>query len=242
MSRDETQDDILPGATDGQRVMDNVSLGPCEIHVPLSWAEPAAATTVKVEPEAIWIEIAGDHAAPRAGDRVILEGPWNVRVLGTVSETQQGRVCVTVSRAVEKDRRAAQRSLGGLDVRYAIARDPGDAEAWMERGACAIERWFVPDPFMSFSSTGLRFDHRAVVEEGDLILLSFTVPHRSETWRGTARVVRVSDIPFAEQAEYMEGEPPASHRIAVHFESLPNEARDVLVARGLEILKAIRRL
>jgi len=223
-------------------VMDNVSLGPCEIHVPLSWAEPAAATTVQVEPETIWIELTGDHAPPRAGDRVILEGPWNVRVMGTVSETKQGRVCVAVSRAIEKDRRASHRSLGGIEVRYAVARQPGDAEAWVENGACALEGWHVPDPFMSFSSTGLRFDHRAVVDEGDLILMSFTVPHRSETWRGTARVVRVTDIPFAEQSEYMEGEPPASHRIAVHFETLSTEARDALVARGLEILKSIRRL
>lgn len=224
-------------------VLESVSVGPCALHVPLTWPTPRAGQATRVDSEVLWVELGASSGEVAIGARVIVEGPWAVRVLGTVAGNDGSSLCIAATRAIERDRRAAPRVVGGVDVRYAVAADESEAEAWMSRGELPLGgAWYVPDPFMSFSATGLKFEHRAVADEGDLILLQISVPRRPEVWRATARVVRVLPIPEHERGMFMESEPPATHRVAVHFEKVGREAREALTARGLEIMRVRSRV
>lgn len=200
------------------------------------------ARAVRIDSSTVWVELNAGRTPPAVGTRVILDGPWAVRVLGSVDSVDGRRFRVNVLRETPKDRRAAPRSLGGIDLEYLVVADTIDVSGWVERGDRPIGRkWRVPDPFMSFSATGLRFEDAAYCEVGDRILVVLGIPKRPEQWRGSARVVRVAPIPQGEQILFVEDAAPATHRIAVHFEVLQDGARDALLSRGLEIARAITR-
>lgn len=220
-------------------MLSHVSVGPCALHIPLEGNGPRPARAIRVDPEVMWLDLGPGASEVSVGARVIVEGPWSVRVLGRVAGTENGAVCIAATRAVEKDRRAAPRALGGIELRYAVATSQPEVDAWMSRGELPLGCvWYEPDPFMSFSASGLEFEHRAIADEGDVVLLQLGVPGRSEVWRAAAQVVRVAEIPAAERGAFAEGEALATHRVAVHFHRIGREARDALIARGLEIIRA----
>ncbi len=220
-------------------MLDHVSVGPCALHIPLEGASPRPARAVRVDSEVMWLDLGPAAGDVSIGARVIVEGPWSVRVLGRVASTDNGSICIAATRAVEKDRRAAPRALGGIELRYAVSTSQAEVDAWMVRGELPVGGvWYEPDPFMSFSASGLEFEHRAIADEGDVVLLQLGVPGRAEAWRAAAQVVRVIPIPAAERGAFAEGEAMATHRVAVHFHRIGREARDALIARGLEIIRA----
>jgi hypothetical protein len=220
---------------------DVVTLGTCFVHLPLAGRGPIRAVrAVRTDPGTAWVELPSDAEPPRPGTRVVLDGPWDARLLGTVSEADGRRLRVAVMREQPKDRRDAPRSVGGVELRYMLAHDEAEVDPWIMTGAVPEGRlWLVPDPFMSFSSSGLRFEHGRHVRIGELLLIALSLPRLSIEWRGTARVVRVNMIPDGELRVFAEDPSPATHRIAIHFDSLPKDAREALLKRGLEIQRAL---
>jgi hypothetical protein len=89
------------------------------------------------------------------------------------------------------------------------------------RGGAPTGQEFEPDPFMNFSVTGLAFDDIESCRADDLLGFVITIPREAHTWRGVASVVRVWRIPIDERDESI----AATHRIAVNFTELPDDAR-----------------
>jgi len=94
--------------------------------------------------------------------------------------------------------------------------------------------WHEPDPFMSFSVTGLAFGGRAgQVSAGERIAVDFQVGGIGPRHHGTARVVRVAERSPADR----HGD--EDHEIAVEFERIPAEAREALAELTLRIQRAL---
>jgi hypothetical protein len=77
---------------------------------------------------------------------------------------------------------------------------------------------------MNFSVTGLAFDDVETCQADDHLGFVITIPREEHTWRGVAHVVRVWRIPIDERDDSI----PATHRIAVNFLQLPDDARAAL--------------
>ena len=77
---------------------------------------------------------------------------------------------------------------------------------------------------MNFSVTGLAFDDLETCAEADVLAFVITVPGAPHSWRGAAVVVRVSRIPIDERDDTI----PATHRVAVEFTEIPDDARVAL--------------
>ncbi len=156
------------------------------------------------------IDFAGDCGVSRA----------IVALLGR----RDGKLLVQVTRIPTADKREYPRMHGGITLKYHVL--PGGTagvEAWLRGGAPAGAE-YEPDPFMNFSVTGLAFDDVESCKDGDHIGFLLTVPGAPHTWRGVASVVRVARIPIDERDDTI----PATHRIAVNFTDLPDEARVAL--------------
>lgn len=208
-------------------------LGPCTLISTGAPPQVLECEAVRADAEEVLLRIDGMHAALDEGERVVIDGPWGSRLMGTVIEETEDGVKVALRRVVPKDRRTAPRGLGGIELLYQVARHTGDVKAWLAgKKDAGGQVWHRPDPYMSFSSSGLRFEDQQGCAEGDLILLRLAIPGSGQSFRGTARVVRVRPIPESERS----GE--ASCRIAVAFVDLDPEARDALVERVLEIARS----
>lgn len=219
-------------------MLNDVSIGPCAVHFPLGGSGPCEAQATRVDRDGLWLDLGG-AAGVEVGARVIVEGPWSVRIMGTIAAQEGDSVRVTATRAIEKDRRAAPRAMGGVEMRYAVVSHPSEVDAWMSHAEHPLGgTWYTPDPFMSFSASGLEFEHRAIADAGDVVLVQLSLPGRSEIWRASARVVRVSEIAATERSSFDDDEAAASHRVAIHFLRIGREARDALLERGLEIMRA----
>jgi hypothetical protein len=105
---------------------------------------------------------------------------------------------------------------------------------WQVLGAEAARAWHEPDPFMSFSVTGLAFGGRAALTSpGDRIIVDFQVGGVGPRHQGTARVIRVAERTAADR----HGD--EDHEIAVEFERIPAEAREALAELTLKIQRAL---
>jgi hypothetical protein len=145
------------------------------------------------------------------------------RAIVVVLGNRDGRLLVKVTRVPTPDKREFPRMNGGISLRYhVLPRTDGEAaaEAWM-RGGAPTGQEFEPDPFMNFSVTGLAFDDIECCRADDLLGFVITIPREAHTWRGVASVVRVWRIPIDERDESI----AATHRIAVNFTELPDDAR-----------------
>lgn len=152
--------------------------------------------------------------------------PGVSRAIVTLLGRRDGRLLVQVVRVPTADKREYPRMHGGITLRYhrLPTTDRADAvDAWLRGGKPSSEE-HEPDPFMNFSVTGLAFDDVVTCAEGDQLGFLLTVPGAPHTWRGVAEVVRVAKIPIDERDESI----PATHRIAVNFVELPDEARVAL--------------
>jgi hypothetical protein len=110
-----------------------------------------------------------------------------------------------------------------------------------EDGPAREGEWWEPDPFMDFSGSGLKFEDRLHCEAGDLVLLELSIPPAETLWRATARVVRVEPIERegVEDADPATGDREPTHRVAIEFIDLPQEAAEALAAFTLKIQGAL---
>jgi len=194
------------------------------------------------------LDLGDPEAALQEGMHVVLAGDAQVpfRIMGVVTSVKGSRVQVRAERRVESDKRDFPRLQGGLCVRYRVLgkrEAPEAVEAWLAGGPPSPGEgpWNEPDPFMDFSSSGLRFDDRLICEVGDRVLLEMQVPPSGEKWRVAADVVRVTPV-LREEAEDQDDEARKrgpTHHIAVRFERLPGGASEALAAFALRIQDAL---
>ncbi len=154
---------------------------------------------------------------------------------GSASAGGGSRLVGRVVKIPIADQREYPRMHGGIRLRYTVV--PGNntdaADAWLRDGtASAVAR--EPDPFMNFSATGLAFEDIEACAEGDIMLCAVGVPGNTHNWRATASVVRVMRIPIDERDEGVD----ATHRVAVHFIDIPDEAREALRQHTIRIQEA----
>lgn len=143
------------------------------------------------------------------------------------------------TRHLRADHRDASRVNTAVDLAYLPAPAGLDAQAWYDGADAPGLALHRPDPYMNLSMTGLQFEDAPACREGDLLLMEIRLPHRRPVWRALGRVVRVREIPEDQRSESTvqtvpgrRAEPPrqaATHQIAVHFEQLPDGARNALV-------------
>ena len=176
------------------------------------------------------------------GMKVIVDAgeATELRVVGTIGLVQDNLIHVESRTLVRRDKRIFPRTYGGIRLRYLVV-PPAAVAAWIARGEAPEGTWFEPDPFMDFSGSGLKFEDQEHCKADDTLLLELRVPPEDDTFRASARVVRLFPIP-PEEIEAAEREPaaPAStHQIAVHFEALPSEAVEALMAFTLRVQDAL---
>lgn len=124
----------------------------------------------------------------------------------------------------EEEKRRFPRLVAAIGLRWR-ALDAGGSTVWS---------WHEPDPFMSFSVTGLAFGGRAgLVNAGDRIVVDFQVGGTGPRHQGTALVIRVTERSPAD----CQGD--EDHEIAVEFERIPAEAREALAELTLRIQRAL---
>ncbi len=139
---------------------------------------------------------------------------------------RDGKVLVKITRVPTADKREYPRMNGGIVLKYHVlpkANLEEAVDAWLNGGR-AVAPEHEPDPFMNFSVTGLAFDDVETCTDGDRIALVLTIPKEPHAWRGTGHVVRVWRIPIDERDDTID----ATHRVAVEFVDLPDEARVAL--------------
>jgi hypothetical protein len=169
----------------------------------------------------------GSDLPPNASLIIDFEATSGVnRAIVAVLRTRGGKLLVKVTRVPTPDKREFPRMNGGISLRYHVlsrADREGAADAWM-RGGTPAGPEHEPDPFMNFSVTGLAFDDVETCQADDHLGFVITIPREEHTWRGVAHVVRVWRIPIDERDDSI----PATHRIAVNFLQLPDDARAAL--------------
>ncbi len=176
------------------------------------------------------------------GMKVIVDAgeATELRVVGTIGLIQDNLIHVESRTLVRRDKRIFPRTYGGIRLRYQVV--PAAAvDAWIDQGLAPDGEWFQPDPFMDFSGSGLKFEDRENCKAEDVLLLELHIPPSQQAYRASARVVRLFDIP-PEEIEAAERDPelPApTHQIAVHFERLPAEAVEALMAFTLRVQDAL---
>ncbi len=194
------------------------------------------------------VTLEGPEPALEPGMRIVLDGgpDRDLRIKGRIAEREGARLRVETEGVVPPDKRSFPRMYGGIHVRYRVlAGDPAGkiASAWVagkdvpgEEGA-----WRVPDPFMDFSGTGLRFEDQLCCAKGDRLLMELALPSSEERWRATARVVRVDPIrpEDVEGREEGKGTSAPTHQVAVQFVDLPTEATEALTAFAMRIQDAL---
>ncbi len=186
------------------------------------------------------------EAAFQEGMKVIVDAGElaDLRVVGSIGFIMDTKLHVESRKVVRRDKRIFPRMYGGIRVRYKVAPKEDEAQAqqdWISKGQSSDSDWFEPDPFMDFSGSGLMFEDDVHCKAEDLVLLELRVPPETELFRAAARVIRVKPIPPEERVK-TEGDnsrTPPSHRIAVHFEELPPEAVEALMAFTLRVQDAL---
>lgn len=176
------------------------------------------------------------------GMKVIVDAgeATELRVVGTIGLVQDNLIHVESRSLVRRDKRIFPRTYGGIRLRYQVV--PAAAvPAWIDQGAAPDGTWFQPDPFMDFSGSGLKFEDIENCKAEDVLLLELHIPPSDEAYRASARVVRLFPIPpeEIEAAEREPDQPAATHQIAVHFDSLPPEAVEALMAFTLRVQDAL---
>jgi len=208
------------------------------------------ARVVRCEAGGMELDLDDPDAGFQEGLHVVLAGAEEApfRVMGVVTGLDGRRLRVKTDRVVESDKRDFPRIQGGISVRYRVLGpqdSPAHVDAWIAGGDFPSQgAWRVPDPFMDFSGSGLRFDDRLTCSEGDRLLVELQVPPSGSRWRAAARVVRLSPIRQEEEevlaADLPQGVP--THHIAVAFENLPAEATEALAAFTLRIQDALLKI
>ncbi len=182
------------------------------------------------------------------GMRVIVDGGKDppFRLKGVITAVEGSRLVADIERIVEPDKRSFPRVCGGVHVRYRVVKADHDAsriDAWI-RGDDTVSNegeWWEPDPFMNFSGSGLKFEDTLHCEVGDVLLMRLRVGSSPLEWRVTGHVVRIEplerdDIGPSDDDRQIRG---PTHYIAVHYDYIPEEAREALAAFTLKIQNAL---
>ena len=154
--------------------------------------------------EAYELEIDDPVPPVAAGSQVILDftDETRPRVIAAVSEVQGRRIRVSEKSLSHRDKRAFPRLYGSVKLSYRKLEESESETAlasWLSGGLEeAGATWHRPDPFMNFSVTGLKFEDEETCENGDTLLLEFSVPTSTKTFRCKSRVARVA--PWAPRA------------------------------------------
>lgn len=132
------------------------------------------------------------------------------------------------------DRREFFRVEGSIHCKYQVLKGPGHdlaRERWVQHGEATDAEWLTPDPFMDFSASGLKFQHTETCASDDVLLLEVGVPGTDDTYRTTARVVRLFPLSQEERDELARagGTGASTHAVAVHFLEIAPEAIEALV-------------
>jgi hypothetical protein len=176
------------------------------------------------------------------GMKVIVDAgeATELRVVGTIGLIQGQLIHVESRTLVRRDKRIFPRTYGGIRLRYMVV-PPEASTPWIDKGVAPEGTWLQPDPFMDFSGSGLKFEDQERCEAGDTLLLELSIPPSDDLYRATARVVRLFDIPEDEASTTPreDGQPSPTHQIAVHFEQLPPEAVEALMAFTLRVQDAL---
>jgi len=184
------------------------------------------------------VEIRLDDGGPafKVGSSLVLEAPAPARsrAIAVAHRQEGGTLWVRVRKLTPPDQREYPRVEGAIFFSYHVS-PQGElgTKAWII-GAPASAVVHTPDPFMNFSATGLSFEDTVTCAEGDTLLFELRVPNVDKTWRGSARVVRVAPIPAEERDPSL----TATHRVAIHFTHLAEDAADALRQHTLRIQDA----
>lgn len=173
-------------------------------------------------PSTCTVETPSDTSALKSGMDILIDASREAgcRLIGQVDKVAPGHLRVRILKVVPTDQRIYPRMWGGIDLRY-IPLPKGTPEATLKEwlaGGPLEGTWYHPEPFMDFSASGLRFEHRATCAKDDIVLVEFRLPFRGETLRATSVVVRVAPL-TAEELEEQDPtlEAPATHEIAIQF-------------------------
>jgi hypothetical protein len=191
--------------------------------------------------EAYEIEIDAPVPPVSSGSQVILDftdGDLG-RVIASVSEVHGRMIRVSGKTVSHQDKRAFPRLYGSVKLAYRrLAETESDSavEAWLSGGLEeAGATWLRPDPFMNFSVTGLKFEDAETCNNGDTLLLEFSVPTTTKIFRCRSRVARVAELEpgtsvldHEDSVEYRKGQAPPTHSVAVEFEDMPRDGREAL--------------
>jgi hypothetical protein len=198
------------------------------------------ASLVSLQEKQIVIDLPKDGPVFPEGTQLILDfakGSNEPRRIVSVSKVQGQQLTLEV-RMKHTDLREYPRMYAGIQLEYTAI--PGDDSAVAEdierwnKGEAVSRSFRSPDPFMNFSATGLQFEDIKACNDNDTLLVLIQIPKQDISWRALARVVRVSEIPEDQRDEYSE----ATHRVAVHFVQLSEEARVALREHTLKIQRA----
>jgi len=176
------------------------------------------------------------------GMKVIVDAgeATELRVVGEIGLVQENLIHVESRTLVRRDKRIFPRTYGGIRLRYQVV-EPGATQAWIDSAADPGGTWNSPDPFMDFSGSGLKFEDQEKCKAEDTLLLELCIPPSDDLYRASARVVRLFPIPQKESdaSERDPDTPAPTHQIAVHFENLPPEAVEALMAFTLRVQDAL---
>lgn len=194
---------------------------------------------VAQEGELLDMDVPSGTPSLGSGESLVLDFPRDAgvaRAIVHVASHEGTRVRARIVKVPVSDQREYPRMHGGIRLRYCIVpagQEDAASDAWLRSGT-PTGPFYDPDPFMNFSATGLAFEDKDHAKEGEVILCSLGVPGDPHDWRATADVVRVMRIPIDERDEGVD----ATHRVAVHFRDLPDEAREALRRHTLRIQEA----
>jgi len=185
------------------------------------------------------IRLDAGSPAPEPAESLVVEfgDPGLPMVLAHLEREQDGNLHLAIDQFRRRDPREFPRVHAGLHVRYRIAPPNLEAsalEAWLAEGVEPQDgvAWRRPEPFMDLSATGLGFDDLRLCDEGDELLLAFSLPGSGAPWRTLVRVMRTTPV----EGEIGVPDPQVVHRVAVSFVRLPPEARQALVEKTIELL------
>jgi|WetSurMetagenome_2_1015567.scaffolds.fasta_scaffold610952_1 hypothetical protein len=179
------------------------------------------------------------------GLRVIVDcgdqGPG--RILGQVERSEGTLLVVTTNKIIPPDKRVFPRLYGGIQLRYRVvsaSRWDRVSRDWMAGFAdpAPASDWIVPDPFMDFSVSGLKFEGPQDCGPDDLMLVEMQVPGDDLPRRATARVMRVDPLPL----DHDDPKTTGFRQIAVAFVDLPQGAAEALVRFTLQIQEVMMKM
>lgn len=184
----------------------------------------------------------------QTGMHVVVDGGRGTpyRIKGVISGIEGSRLLVEAERVVEPDKRAFPRVCGGVHLKYRVVsagEDQSIVHAWIKGDETLLRHggWREPDPFMNFSGSGLKFEDTLHCSPGDLLLMALRIGSSERQWHVTGRVVRVEALQAEDVQEVDETRRSygATHRVAVHYEHIPEEAREALAEFTLKIQDAL---